>query len=109
MRRAPGKPARRAAPSASDLVRIHTDRIETEELREAGPVHVGPQMWKKLGVNSVLAEAGLSPPARQQTEVMTLNRLIDPASEHAMPDWVRRTPLGDILGTSFEALRDDAL
>jgi transposase len=66
-------------------------------------------MWKKLDVDGVLAEAGLSPPARQLTEVMTLNRLIHPDSEHAMPDWIRRTALGDILGTSFEELTDDAL
>ncbi len=101
--------AGRAAPDESDLVRIHTDRVETEALREAGPVHVGHQMWKKLDVDGVLAEAGLSPPARQLTEAMTLNRLIHPASEHAMPDWIRRTALDDILGTSFEEVTDDAL
>ena len=40
---------------------------------------------------------------------MTLNRLIFPLSEHAMPDWVRRTALADILGTDFAVLHDDAL
>jgi transposase len=40
---------------------------------------------------------------------MTLNRLIHPASEHAMPDWIGATALPDILGVSFQALRDDAL
>ena len=109
VRRQHRESAGRAADDGSDLVRIHTDRVETEELREAGPVHVGHQMWKKLNVDGVLAEAGLSPPARQLTEAMTLNRLIHPASEHAMPDWIRRTALGDILATSFEELTDDAL
>jgi hypothetical protein len=40
---------------------------------------------------------------------MTLNRLIFPLSEHAMPDWMRRTALADILGTDFAALNDEAL
>lgn len=93
----------------SDLVHIHTDRVKTEELREAGPVHVGHQMWKKLELDAVLAKAGLSARARKLTELMTLNRLIHPASEHAMPEWIRRTALGDILRTSFEGLSDDAL
>jgi transposase len=93
----------------SDLVHIHTDRVETEELREAGPVHVGHQMWKKLDVDAVLTRASLSPRTRRLTEAMTLNRLIHPASEHAMPDWIRRAALGDILETRFEALTDDAL
>jgi transposase len=40
---------------------------------------------------------------------MTLNRLVSPASEHAMPDWIRRTALADVLGTDFTSLSDEAL
>jgi hypothetical protein len=40
---------------------------------------------------------------------MTLNRLIFPLSEHAMPDGMRRTALADILGADFSAFHDDAL
>jgi transposase len=43
------------------------------------------------------------------SEVMTLNRLIFPLSEHAMPDWIRRTALGDILQQNFSALEDETL
>jgi hypothetical protein len=38
-----------------------------------------------------------------------LNRLIFPLSEHAMPDWIRRTALGDILQQNFSALEDETL
>jgi transposase len=62
-----------------------------------------------LGLNEILAGAGLSHRACQLTEVMTLNRLIFPVSEHAMPDWIERTALGDILGTDFSTLNDEAL
>ena len=40
---------------------------------------------------------------------MTLNRLICPLSEHAMPDWIRRTAMGDILHADFSGLYDEAL
>jgi len=40
---------------------------------------------------------------------MTLNRLIHPGSEHAMPNWIRTTALGDILGVDFTTLVDDPL
>jgi transposase len=40
---------------------------------------------------------------------MTLNRLVSPLSEHAMPDWIRRTAMGDILGKDFSELNEDAL
>jgi transposase len=93
----------------TDLVAIHTNEVSTEEHREAGPVHVGHQMWQRLGVDAVLAKAGLSERTRLLTEAMTLNRLVFPLSEHAMPDWMRRTALADILQTSFATLVDDAL
>jgi len=82
-------------------------QVETEDPREAGPVHVGHQMWRVLGLDTILADAGLSARTRQLTEIMTLNRLVSPAAEHAMPDWIRRTALGDILATDFTALADD--
>ncbi len=40
---------------------------------------------------------------------MTLNRLIAPRSEHAMPDWMRRTAVSDVLHTDMAALNDEAL
>ena len=105
------RPARhrpRRAPAA-DVVAIHTDQVETEDPREAGPVHVGHQMWQALALDRILADAGLSARTRRLTELMTLNRLVSPAAEHAMPDWIRRTALGDMLATDFTARADDAL
>lgn len=99
----------RTATSRQDVVAVHTDQLRQEEAREAGPVHVGHQMWQRLGIDDILREAGLSPKARRLTEVMALNRLVAPCSEHAMPDWVRRTALGDILGMDLQELTDEAL
>jgi transposase len=93
----------------ADVVAIHTDRVTTEEHREAGPVHVGHQMWKRLSLDAILSEAGLTGQARRLTEVMALNRLVDPLSEHAMPDWIRRTAMADVLGLDFKTLTDEAL
>ena len=83
--------------------------MRTEESRQAGPVHVGYQFWLRLGLDGILAQAGLSQRTRQLTCTMTLNRLIHPASELAMPDWIRSTALPDILQTDFQLLAEDAL
>ena len=107
--RPPRPPATARSPARDDVVAIHTDQVRSEDVREAGPVHVGHQMWRTLTLDSILAAAGLSARARLLTEVMTLNRLVSPASEHAMPDWIRRTALADILGTDFRTLSDEAL
>jgi transposase len=93
----------------SGIIAIDTERIETEQHREAGPVHVGHHIWQQLGLEEILGRAGLSKEARLLSEVMTLNRLIFPLSELSMPDWIRRTALGDILGTDFSELNEDSL
>jgi transposase len=94
---------------SESTITVATDDIDMEQTREAGPEHVGHQLWRQLGMNQILERAGLSHRACILTEVMTLNRLIDPSSEHAMPDWIRRTALADILGQDFTKLEDEAL
>ena len=86
------------------LVRIHTDRVSIEEAREAGTVHVGWQFYHRLGLDEILADAGLDDKARRLSAAMILNRLIAPRSEHAMPEWIRSTALADILGENFDDL-----
>jgi hypothetical protein len=105
----PPRPRAPAGPSVSDVLAIHADQVRTEDARVAGPVHAGHQMWQALTLDAILAAAGLSARARVLTEVMTLNRLVSPAAEHAMPEWIRRTALDDILATDFSTLSDEAL
>jgi transposase len=96
-------------PPASDLLAVHVDQVRTEESREAGSVHAGYQFWLRLGLDEILAQAGLSERVRQLTCAMTLNRLIHPASELAMPDWIRSTAMADILQVDFQTLAEDTL
>src|SRR2546421_644536 len=70
-------------------VTVEPDQVQVEQAREAGPVHVGHQLWGQLEMNRILQQAGLSARACRLTEVMTLNRLICPSSEHAMPDCIQ--------------------
>jgi transposase len=92
-----------------ERVSVVPEEIEIRESREAGAVYVAHQMWRRLRLDAILRQADLNPRARLLSEVMTINRLVAPASEHAMPDWVRRTALADLLGSDFTGLKDDAL
>ncbi len=106
------KKVRRGRPALaeeSSTIAVDPERVTMEEAREAGTVHAGHQVWQQLGLREILQHAGLSDSACQLSEAMTLNRLIFPLSEHAMPDWMRRTALADILGVDFSSLHDDAL
>lgn len=106
-----GRKRRSAVPAdpADVLVSVDTERVSVEAAREAGPVHVGHHVWQQLGLPEILRAAGLSERAIVLSEAMTLNRLIFPLSEHAMPDWIRNTAMADILGADFSGLHEDTL
>jgi len=95
--------------SADDLVAVHVDQVQVERAREAGPVHVGYEFWKRLGLSDILKTCDLSDRAIELTCAMTLNRLIHPDSEHAMPNWIRSTALDELIGVDFEGLGEDSL
>ena len=103
-------PASSPRTQAGALIEVDPSRVTTEQHREAGPVHVGHQFWQRLGLDQILQDCGLSDgTCRRLACAMTLNRLIAPISEHAMPAWIRRTALADIFGVSFDALEEDPL
>jgi transposase len=88
---------------------LNVEEVEVEEAREAGAVHVGHQIWQRLGLDQILSQASFSPKTCLLTQVMTLNRLIEPSSELAMSQWVRRSALADILKQDFAGLNKDRL
>ncbi|MDH4188431.1 MAG: IS1634 family transposase [Nitrospira sp.] len=96
-------------PAPGTMVKVDCDQVGVEEARTAGAVHVGHQIWERLGLDEILKQAGLIEQACTLSEVMTLNRLIAPSSELAMPAWIRRTAMGDILGTDFSTLDENKL
>jgi transposase len=106
-----GRVAGKAEHEQAALERISVDpeKVSTERHREVGTVHVGYQIWQRLGLDGILTDIGLDERTRILSCVMVLNRLIYPCSEHAMPEWIRRTALDDILSTDFSSLVDEAL
>jgi len=92
-----------------DVVAIHTDKVRTEEAREAGGVHVGYEFWKRLNLDEILKRAGFSEKVILLTLLMVMNRLIAPSSEHKMPDWIKSTALADVLSIDLDTLNDDCL
>jgi len=92
-----------------DVISIHTDKVEMEKAREAGPVHAGYEFWKKLEMDEILKETGFSEKVRLLTLLMVMNRLILPSSEHKMPGWAKGTALSGILSVNLASLNDDAL
>jgi transposase len=90
-----------------DVVPVKTSGVKCQDLRKVGPLHVGHQMWQRLQMEAVLKAVGISAPARKLTELMTLNRLVNPCSELAMVGWSKREAVNDVLGVDAEQLNED--
>ena len=101
--------AKQESSESQELVEVDTKKVETEDHREGGSVHVGYQFWNKLGFPEILKDAGFSEKSINLTCLMVLNRLIHPSSEHGMPDWINSTALSDILGMELSQLSEDSL
>lgn len=100
-----------SAPAAmtDGCLRVDVDNVHVEDAREAGPVYVGCAMYERLDIDGILRQCGLGPRTRLLTKIMTIKRLVCPMAEHAMPDWVGRTALADIIGAELKGLSDAAL
>lgn len=104
-----GIQARELEPEGDRWQTVDTENFSVDKAREAGPVHVGHQMWKKLRIAEVLAAAGLDEKTCLLTEIMTINRLVEPSSELATVEWISRTALPDILGQEAQILSPSTL
>jgi hypothetical protein len=98
-----------AETSPDDLISVHFNRVAHEKSRPAGHIHVGYEFWKRLGLDDILKSLGFSAWLVKLTCMMTLNRLIHPAAEYAMPDWIRSTAMADILKFDSSRLPHDPL
>lgn len=96
-------------PKPGRCLRVDIGKVEFEDAREAGPVYVAATMYDRLGIDAILRQCVIGARTRLLTKVMVINRLVCPLTEHAMPDWVARTAMADIVGADLGSLSDDAL
>ncbi len=95
--------------TGEELVCVKLDQLEAGPAVLLGPVHVGLQMWKRLGLQETLRDCGLSPRQRNLAMVEVVGRLVEPRSELATSGWVDRTGLSDLMGEKLDYVNKDAL
>jgi transposase len=98
-----------ATENEENWITVNANELKVGDACAAGPVHVGHQMWKLLGMDAALESAGLSERARILTEIAVINCIVEPGSDHATRAWLGRTALPDILGVDMPPVNDTAL
>lgn len=104
-----GKRKQEDKKKSEEVIEVVADKVEVEECREGGPEHVGLEYWKRLELDKILKEVGLSEKSCELTKIMTMNRFISPMSEHAMVEWIKTSGLGDLSGKNYNDISNDSL
>jgi transposase len=94
---------------AGEPVEVDLDGIEAGEAVLLGPVYVGEQMWKRLGLDEILRDCGFSKRQARLAMIEVVGRLVTPRSELATSGWVGRTALSDLIGEKLQYVNKDAL
>jgi transposase len=86
---------------------VRVEAVSHTDTAELGPVLLGWEIWKRLGMPELLNVLGFNRSQSQAAAISIINRLADPASEHSLPDWYRRTGLPELMGNPLRGAGDD--
>jgi transposase len=86
---------------------VVSSRVSHTHTTSLGPVLAGLHFWEKLGMPKLLETLGFTELQRKAATALVLNRLDDPVSEHAMPEWLAGSSLPDLLGDDLRRKADD--
>jgi transposase len=79
-------------------------------VRTIGAEYVGVEFYRKLGMERILAELGLSQEQQRMAALLIVGRLVAPASERSTREWVRyRSGVSELLGSWVKGVSLSAL
>lgn len=88
---------------------VLADKVETSNVVEFGPQLVGMEAWRELGLTEALLEMGMNKRSVSIAQTMVINRIVEPLSEWAVIDWVKRTALPECLNVRITESTKDRL
>lgn len=88
---------------------VLASQVETLNIVEFGPELVGMEAWRALGLTEELLKQGMNKRAISIAQTMVINRIVEPLSEWALIDWVKRTALPECLDVRITKSTKDRL
>ena len=92
------------------LATVDLRSVRSGMVRTIGAEYVGVEFYRKLGMERILAELGLSEEQQRIAAILIVGRLTAPASERSTREWVRhRSGLSELLGSWVKGVSLSAL
>jgi transposase len=89
------------------IIEVDPALITHRNTTELGPELVALHAWNLLEIPELLKSLGFSGSQVNTCTLSVINRLIDPCSEHALPDWVRTTSCSELMKSDFGHITED--
>jgi transposase len=102
-----GRMARVARLDRVEEICVKPGDISHHDTTQVGPSLVVKQAWDQLGMPQILEELGFNKTEIRDAAISVFNRLIEPCSEHALPQWVSTVALQELFEDRFGHLGDD--
>jgi len=86
--------------------------VRPEHINHHNTTRVGPELvlhhaWKELKIGEILSSLRFNNTEIRDAAISIFNRLLDPCSDHALPQWVKTTSLPDLFHQQLNRLSDD--
>ena len=89
-------------PTKKELVTVDINSISCAQCRTIGAEYVGYTYWSKLGLTPLLKDLGFSKKEIDIATLLTIGRLVYPASERATLRWAKSlSGLDELIGCNF--------
>jgi transposase len=86
---------------------VLADKVESSNVVEFGPQLVGMEAWRELSLTEALLNMGMNRRAVSIAQTLVINRIVEPLSEWAVIDWLKRTALPECLNVRIiESTKD---
>ncbi len=95
--------------TAADAVTVKPSAVQSSDARELWTVYVGYAILKRLAMDKIFSECGLTAKYTDIGSAMVVARLAHPDSELATASWIKQTALGELLNRDFDNLNEDIL
>jgi transposase len=91
-------------PLAPEYQTVDVHSLEATEPRSIGPEYVGHCLWRELGFNRALLEAGCAREWLPLIEALVVGRLVEPGSERQSWEWMEsRSAIFELTGPPVHA------
>ena len=92
--------------NAGNTIEIDPSNLSHHNTTGLGPELVALHAWNALDMDRILSSLKFNSAQRRDAALSVINRLLDPCSENALPQWIQTTSFSDVMQENVNNLEE---